>query len=197
MAHGSTTATSWVVRSGAGLLVTAAIVLFAAPLGYRLGIVPLRFALLTLLQWGAYLAMAAGVVSLIGLLITLARPKQARGGILLAAVSFMAAAALVAIPGRFRFGPPAPPIHDITTDIQDPPEYVAVLPLRANAPNTTVYGGEKIAAQQRTAYPDLQPKLLGVPPAQAFDRALAAVHEMGWDVVDADAAAGRIEATDT
>ena len=40
-------------------------------------------------------------------------------------------------------GPPKPPIHDITTDTQDPPEYVAVLPLRANAPNTTVYGGEK------------------------------------------------------
>jgi uncharacterized protein (DUF1499 family) len=60
-----------------------------------------------------------------------------------------------------------------------------------------VYGGEKIASQQRDAYPDLQPLLLDVPPLQAFERALATVHEMGWDLVAADAAAGRIEATDT
>src|SRR5207245_9084553 len=32
---------------------------------------------------------------------------------------------------------------------------------------------------------------------QAFDRALATVREMGWDLVAADAAAGRIEATDS
>jgi uncharacterized protein (DUF1499 family) len=38
---------------------------------------------------------------------------------------------------------------------------------------------------------------LNVPPPQAFDRALASVREMGWDLVAADAAAGRIEATDT
>jgi uncharacterized protein (DUF1499 family) len=60
-----------------------------------------------------------------------------------------------------------------------------------------VYGGEKIALQQRGAYPDLQPMILKVAPPEAFDRALAAVREMGWELVAADAAAGRIEATDT
>ena len=54
-----------------------------------------------------------------------------------------------------------------------------------------------MAALQREAYPDLQPLMLNVPPRQAFDRALATVREMGWDLVAADAAAGRIEATDT
>ena len=104
---------------------------------------------------------------------------------------------MIAIPGRFRIGAPAPPIHDITTDTQDPPEYVAVLPLRANAPNTTEYGGERVAAQQRETYPDLQPLILDVPPSHAFDRALSTVREMGWDLVAADATTGRIEATDT
>ena len=198
MAHRSgTTAISWVVLLGAGLAIASALVLLAAPLGYRLGILSLRLALLTLLRWGAYLAIGAAVVSLVGLIITLARPKETRSGLLLAAVSLMVAAALIAIPARFRMGPPAPPIHDITTDTQDPPQYVAVLPLRADAPNTTEYGGERVAARQREAYPDLQPAMLNVPPAQAFERALAAVHEMGWDLVEANAAAGRIEATDT
>jgi uncharacterized protein (DUF1499 family) len=191
-----TTGISWVVLLGAGLAIASTLALLAAPLGYRLGVLSLRLALQTLLRWGVYLAIGAAVTSLIGLIITLARPKETRRGITLAAVSLVVAGALIAIPARFRMGPPAPPIHDITTDTQDPPQYVATLPLRADAPNTTEYGGERVAAQQRDAYPDLQPAILNVPPPQAFDRALAAVHEMGWDLVEANATAGRIEATD-
>jgi uncharacterized protein (DUF1499 family) len=188
---------SWLVMLGAGLAVASAMLLLAGPMGYRLGILPLRVALQTFLRWGAYGAITAAVLSLAGLVVTLTRPREARRGIFLAAISLLVGVALIGIPGRFRLGPPKPPIHDITTDTQEPPEYVAVLPLRANAPNTTVYGGEKIASQQRKAYPDLQPLILSVPPPQAFERALATVREMGWDVVAADAAAGRIEATDT
>jgi uncharacterized protein (DUF1499 family) len=188
---------SWVVLLGAGLAVASALVLLAAPVGYRLGILPLRVALQSLLRWGAYGGIAAAVVSLAGLVVTLTRPREARRGVMLAVISLLVGLVLVAVPGRFRMGPPKPPIHDITTDMQEPPEYVAVLPLRVNAPNTTVYGGEKIAAQQREAYPDLQPVKLNVAQSQAFDRALAAVRERGWELVAADAAAGRIEATDT
>jgi uncharacterized protein (DUF1499 family) len=188
---------SWVVMLGACLAVASALVLLAAPVGYRLGMLPLRVALQTFLRWGAYGGIAAAVVSLAGLVVTLVRPREARRGILLATISLLVGLALVGIPGRFRMGPPKPPIHDITTDTQEPPEYVTMLPLRANAPNTTVYGGEKIAAQQREAYPDLQPLILNVPPPRAFDRALAAVREMGWELVAADAADGRIESTDT
>jgi uncharacterized protein (DUF1499 family) len=192
-----TTSISWVARLGVGLVIASALVLLAAPIGYRFGVVPLRFALQTLLRWGAYLAVVAAVLSLLGLIITLARPKETRRGLLLAAASLVIALALIAIPARFRMGTPAPPIHDITTDPQDPPQYVAVLPLRADAPNTTEYGGERVAVQQREAYPDLQPAILSVPPSQAFERALGAAREMGWEIVAADAAAGRIEATDT
>jgi uncharacterized protein (DUF1499 family) len=188
---------SWVVFLGAGLAVASALVLVAGPVGYRLGIVPLRVALQTLLRWGAYGAIAAAIVSLAGLVVTLTRPREARRGILLAAIGLLAGVVVLGILGRFRLGPPKPPIHDITTDTQEPPEYVAVVPLRVNVPNTTKYGGEKIAAQQREAYPDLQPLMLNVPPPQAFDRALATVREMRWELVAADATAGRIEATDT
>jgi uncharacterized protein (DUF1499 family) len=171
--------------------------LLAAPLGYRLGILPLQTALLTVFVWGAYAGCAAAGVSLIGLVMTLLHPRDARRGISLAVISLLAGMAFIGMAGRFRLGSPKPPIHDITTDMQDPPQYVAVLPLRANAPNKTAYGGEKVAALQREAYPDLQPLLLNARPRQAFDRALATVREMGWDLVAADAAAGRIEATDS
>jgi hypothetical protein len=147
---------SWVVKLGAGLALASALVLLAGPVGYRVGILSLRVALLTLLRWGAYGGIAAAVVSLIGLVVTRARPKGLRRGSSLTTISLLVGIVLIVFPARFRVGPPKPPIHDITTDMQDPPEYVAVLPLRANAPNTTVYGGEGIASQQRQAYPDLQ-----------------------------------------
>ena len=166
---------SWVVILGAGLAVASALMLVAGPVGYRIGILPLRVALLTLLRWGAYGAIAAAIVSLAGLVVTLTRPREARRGILLATIGLLTGVVVLGILGRFRLGPPKPPIHDITTDTQEPPEYVGVLPLRVNAPNTTTYGGEKVASQQRDAYPDLQPVILKVPPQQAFDRALATV----------------------
>jgi uncharacterized protein (DUF1499 family) len=86
---------------------------------------------------------------------------------------------------------------EYSPDTQDPPQYEAIVPLRADAPNTLAYGGEKVAALQKKAYPDIQPLTLTVPPAQAFERALAAVRKMGWNLIAADANAGRIEATDT
>jgi uncharacterized protein (DUF1499 family) len=43
----------------------------------------------------------------------------------------------------------------------------------------------------------VQPLTLPVPPAQAFDRALAAARAMGWEIVDAAADQGRVEATAT
>ena len=71
---------SWVVLVGAGLVVASALTLLAAPVGYRLGIVPLRTALLTLFRWGAYGAVTAVGVSLVGLVMMLRRPRgrQAR-----------------------------------------------------------------------------------------------------------------------
>ena len=90
-----------------------------------------------------------------------------------------------------------PMIHDITTDTETPPVFVAILPLRAGAPNTAEYGGPEIAAQQRAGYPDLGPLTLPVPTAQAFTRALTVAREMGWEIVASEANEGRIEATAT
>ena len=89
-----------------------------------------------------------------------------------------------------------PPIHDITTDPSEPPAFEAILPLRADAPNSAEYGGAGLATQQREAYPDLAPLVIAVPPEQAFAAALAAALEMDWQIVAADEAAGRIEASD-
>lgn len=90
-----------------------------------------------------------------------------------------------------------PMIHDITTDTENPPSFVAILALRKNAPNSAGYGGPKVASLQHQAYPDIRPVQLAHPPHEAFERALSAARAMGWEVVDANESQGRIEATAT
>src|SRR5713101_8477346 len=90
-----------------------------------------------------------------------------------------------------------PPIHDITTDTENPPAFVAILPLRRDAPNPAEYGGPEVAAQQQQAYPDLRPLFLIAPQKDAFSQALEAARAMGWQIVDSNQDQGRIEATDT
>lgn len=90
-----------------------------------------------------------------------------------------------------------PRIHDITTDTDNPPLFKAILPIRKDAPNPAEYGGPKIAAQQRAGYPDLSPLLLPANTNEAFQKALSTAVKMDWEIVEANQADGRIEATDT
>jgi uncharacterized protein (DUF1499 family) len=90
-----------------------------------------------------------------------------------------------------------PPIHDITTNFVNPPKFVAMLPLRADAPNPAEYQGEDIASQQREAYPELETQKYTQTTEQVFDAALAVVKRMGLDVVSSDKTLGLIEAYDT
>ena len=91
----------------------------------------------------------------------------------------------------------SPSINDITTDTTNPPAFVAVIPLRAASPVSTTYPGGETAAKQQSAYPDIRPLELTVPPQAAFARALDAAKSFGWEIDTADTASGRIEATAT
>ncbi len=185
---------------GFGLAVLAAVGALSAAFGYQLGWMSIRMSLLTVLTYAAYAGAAAAAISLVALIGLLASRARTRGAVVMAALGLLVGGAVIGIPGRMRYESRRngyPPIHDISTDTADPPLFVDVLPLRVSAPNKVEYGGPKIAAQQIRAYPDLQPVMLNVPPDQAFDRALAAVEVMGWDLVAADRDDLRIEATDT
>ena len=167
----------------------AGVLLLVSALGYRIGAWPLPVAF-TLLRWGA-LGSVAAIVLAGGAL------WRAGGRDVLAALALVMGLVMFVIPFRFqRMAAAAPPIHDITTDTRNPPMFQAVVPLRADAPNSLEYM-QNVAQQQRDAYPDLKPLILELPAAQVFDRALNTAREAGWDIVDANADAGRIEATDT
>ncbi|NCF17050.1 MAG: DUF1499 domain-containing protein [Haliea sp.] len=89
-----------------------------------------------------------------------------------------------------------PPIHDITTDTQDPPLFVTAEKQRGEGANTLEIDPDAIESQ-RQAYPDLQTLLTEVAIDDAFDRALAVAADLGWEVYHQDRNAGIIEAVDT
>lgn len=150
----------------------------------------------TLLRWAAYGGVAALLVCVAGLV--RARPGGSRRGFPAVVAGLVLAGVVVWIPfshqDRAR---EVPPIHDITTDTRDPPEFRAVLPLRPADANSLEYGGEPLARQQQQAYPDIAPLILDAPPAPVFDAALETAREQGWEIVEAARGAGRLEAVDT
>jgi hypothetical protein len=131
----------------------------------------------------------------------------------LGSIGLFGSALLVGIPANYIWHCyTLPPIHDISTDIGDAPQFEALLSWRAGAPNPArydgpdviVYGGEKMttALAQKNAFADIKPleKLAGQTLQREFFakyywRALNAVNALGWQVAAFDPKKGRIEAT--
>ncbi len=86
------------------------------------------------------------------------------------------------------------PIHDITTDTEDPPSFVDVLPHRRWAWNPPGYSGPAVAAQQRAAWPEIEPLETRTDRARVHVAAREAMRRAGWQIVGDDMAAGRLEA---
>jgi hypothetical protein len=182
-------------RFGLWLALAAAVAAVSSGIGYRLGWWSLAMGF-GVLRWAAYGAIAASILGIIGAIMT--RPGAPRRG-------FARSLAAVVI-GVATFGGPAwmlhhakqvPAIHDITTDTSNPPAFVAVLPLRANAKNSAEYGGPEVAKLQQAAYPRVVPYESPLAPDAMFAHALAVARDAGWQIVAVVPSEGRIEATAT
>jgi uncharacterized protein (DUF1499 family) len=181
--------------AGLTLAVLAGLAAALAGFGHRWGWWHYRTGFMVL-KGAAYVGIAAAVVSLAGLIIT--RPLLLRQGMVLSLAGILIGLLTASIPWSwFRTVKQVPYIHDISTDTENPPKFVAVLPLRKDATNPAEYGGPDIAAQQRKGYPDIVPLRLTAPPDRVFEQALQAAREMGWEIVEAAPGNRRIEATDT
>jgi uncharacterized protein (DUF1499 family) len=177
-----------------GVAVLGLVLLGAAGPLYRLGVLSLPNAF-SLLRWAAYVGIAAIVLAIPPAVTGYARGHKVR--VLGAALAFLGGAAAFGIPFQWQQSARGlPAIHDITTDLDNPPAFEAVVPLRTDAPNSLERPPD-LAQQQREGYPDLAPITLSMPADRAFDRALAAAQNAGWRIVTADKSSGRIEATDT
>lgn len=96
------------------------------------------------------------------------------------------------------------PIHDISTDLLDPPGFSdAVVAARARVPgandldllNKHTRDGRAFTALQQESYGDIASVPTGLDATRAFEVAVALAREQGWALGLVDADAGAIEAT--
>jgi uncharacterized protein (DUF1499 family) len=183
---------SWL---GLSLSVIAILGLAASGPGHRLGLWGFKTGI-ALVKYAAYLSLAAVAVCLLGMALWTAGTVP--GGMTPALLGLVISGFASVWMLKWKHNLDSVPyIHDITTDTENPPLFVAVLPLRAGAPNPAEYGGPELAKQQKDGYPDLMPGSLSSSPEAAFPGALRAAREMGWEIVASDPKTLRIEATDT
>lgn len=173
----------------------AAVVLFVASgYGYRWEVWSLGMAF-TLLSYSAYASIGLAVIGLIS--IWFLRKGRTK------AVVFVVVSVLLtgAVSGTALYwqqrAQAAPPIHDITTDLENPPAFSAMVRLRADAPNPPEYAGPETAEVQLEAYPEIQPLVVSNNLQDVIDAAVILVTDREWKLVAINRNEGRIEATET
>ena len=181
---------------GFGLALLALALLALAPLGWRAGWWHYRTSFTTLMPYAGYAGVAAAAVSALALVF--GRGRGGRSATALAAIGLAVGAAVAGPPWYYNsLRGKLPPIHDISTDTNNPPDFAAVLPARAAEGAAPVaYEGAKVAELQMKAYPDIAPLALRVPPDEAFQRALEVAKRQGWTIAAVDATTRRFEASD-
>jgi uncharacterized protein (DUF1499 family) len=134
------------------------------------------------------------ILGLCGVLLLLPRYANTRGAILGRMLVALPGAVLLIslLAGRGDY----PPIHDVTTDIKDPPVFTMAMKQRPESANSLEIDPQAISAQQE-AYPDVQTIRTSLDIEAAYDRALAVAGDLGWDIYHQDRNAGVIEAVET
>lgn len=145
-----------------------------------------------LLEWAAYVGFGAAGAAMIG--VFFAWGMGQRRLIVMGLIGVVIGAMIAYWPWVLQRNiRAAPPLYDISTDTANPPRFVTGIARRKDARLPFDYPAN-FAAQQQQAYPDIKPVILQVAPPQAFERALRAARDMGWNVHTVVPTDGRIEA---
>jgi len=177
-----------------GALIALALLMLGA-IGSRVGIWPFSTGFL-MLAGGAVLAVIGVVVGIAGVVIAARRGLAADRPMLY--VGTLISAVVVGYLGmQFNAARSVPPIHNISTDVADPPAFDAIVALRGEGSNPLAYDADAVAAQQQQAYPWVKTLHTDQAPQASFEKAVAVLGDMGIEIVDADPESGTVEGTAT
>lgn len=145
--------------------------------------------------FGAGLAVVAVFTGIAGLVATApSKGLQGRSAALRGLLLGLVIVGALAVPASQGRG--LPPIHDVTTNVDDPPLFVTALQDPANEGRDLAWPGDDCANQQMAAYPDLATLVVDEGPDAAYDRVRAVVAAMErTDITGEDREGGRLEAT--
>lgn len=91
-----------------------------------------------------------------------------------------------------------PRIHNISTDIMDPPSFDALVAIRdAAGANPLAYDAAVLAEQQQAAYPWVTTLNSPISPAIMLNSATMVLEDLGLEVINVSVEKGIVEATDT
>ncbi len=184
----------WLAAIGLVLAVVCAAAALLSGIGYRMDLWHFRTGFM-IIRWAFFGALAAVLLSIIGLMLAGGKPRQV---LVTGLLGLVVGAVTAYIPWSLKQTVDALPyIHDITTDVNNPPKFVAAIALRKQGDHTVEYDGPEVAEQQRKAYPDIMTLIIPLEKHKVFAAAEAALRGMKLNVVDVNAAEGRIEATQT
>ncbi|TNE57002.1 MAG: DUF1499 domain-containing protein [Alphaproteobacteria bacterium] len=184
-------------------IVALALIVAAGP-GTRLGFWDFRFGL-TLVRWCVYAGLAAAALGLLGFGASFMTDVGRWSSLI---ILLLAGGLSLHLVQTASAGRSLPPIHDITTDTDNPPTFDKIVALRADALNSLDYEGTTapvaygssetalVSDLQKKAYPDIVPLHLDKTKEEAMNLAMDLIKSRGWDMVNADPDRGLIEATD-
>lgn len=195
-----------VSRMSVAALIAAIVIGLLASFGTRFGMWDWHFGLLRLFPWCLYIGVAALVLALLWAVTAFFSNEGA--GARFGVVGLIGSIALVGpMLYDMAYDWQDPPIHDISTDTEFAPQFVALLQDRAGAENGSDYDGPKkvffegkwqtVSALQHKYYGYLRPFAVIRPPERLFRQAVSTAYGMGWRIVSVVPDAGRIEATDS
>jgi len=159
---------------------------------HRFSIVDFKVALpgLTISVLLSLLALMSGIA---GLVIAMRQRESTLSALIGILLGFVVAAPTIL---ALLAGAGLPRIHDISTDLDNPPQFEAIRLLRNATDNDLDRLIPKNLAQlQQAGYPDLKPLLLEHSKAEAFNQALQLVKNRGWTIESVSIEQGIIEAT--
>ncbi|HKI73199.1 MAG TPA: DUF1499 domain-containing protein [Pseudomonadales bacterium] len=188
---------SWLLLVSA---IVAVVLLVTAPFGYKYHIFALGPSFISLL-----IALAAAVLVLLGSLVMLV--VASRQGLTRNRTLVVLALVLSIFPIGFMApqmikARSAAPIHDISTDTVNPPQFDKIVAMRKGAANSLKYGAGKLpmkdyVALQEKVYPNVKSLHTDLSVADAVVHAKDILSAQGLDVVNVDANKGIVEATAT
>lgn len=136
--------------------------------------------------YGAQLGIGLAALGLLSLVYFLfkknSRPLKQLGLTVFGGLFPLITALVVVGPGGFS----RPMIHDISTDTENPPEFVMAKTLRSADENSLDYAGEEIAQKQREAYPDIEPLTVRTDPAETLALVAETANKLGWTLINSD-----------
>lgn len=181
---------------GFAVAIGCAVTGIAAGLGYRFGLWHFRTGIATL-GYVFWVAAATAGVTLLALVFAVARRAPNRA-VVLGFLGVLIAGITAYIPYHLRqTANSVPAIHDITTDLANPPVFGRAATNRKTDDSPVAYDGAKVGELQKGAYPDIASIVTPAPVDKAFDAAKAALSDMGLEIMEADPAQGRVEAVAT